>query len=119
MEGSILRHDPFLSRPSGSELYGSEKGSQAAGWDGARVVAGTRRRGGRTIQSWVKPEVDPPMGVARCRTGVFHGRDDRAPLFCAARGSCKWEVTPSRNAIFNHELIEFSVSVAPSTTYRR
>ena len=34
---------------------------------GGRVVAGTRRRGGRAVQSWVKPEVDPPMGGARGR----------------------------------------------------
>jgi hypothetical protein len=26
------------------------------------VVAGTRHRGGRAVQSWVKPEVDTPMG---------------------------------------------------------
>jgi hypothetical protein len=50
---------------------------------------------------WVKPEVDPPMGGARCRAGVFHGRDDRAPLFCAARGSCKWEVNRPRGTHFS------------------
>ena len=47
--------------------------SQAAGCDGACVVAETRRRGGRAVQSWVKPEVDPPMGVARCRAGGVNG----------------------------------------------
>jgi hypothetical protein len=84
------------------------RGSRTSGQDGARVVAGTRRRGGRAVQSWVKPEVDPPMGVARCRASFFHGRDDRAPLFCAARGACKWEASSSYCAFFNHELIEFS-----------
>jgi hypothetical protein len=65
-------------------VYSDIRGSRTSGQVGARVVAGTRRRGGRVVQSWVKPEVDPPMGVVRCRAGFFHGRDDRAPLFCAA-----------------------------------
>ena len=53
----------------------------------ARGLMGATRRGGGAFRSWVKPEVDPPMGVARCRASFFHGRDDRAPLFrAAARG---------------------------------
>ncbi len=84
-EGPSSGMTHFLAAPPARSSTGRRiAASQAAGRDGARVVAGTRRRGGRAAQSWVKPEVDPPMGGARCRAGVFHGRDDRAPLFCTA-----------------------------------
>jgi hypothetical protein len=65
--------------------------SQAAGRDGARVVAGTRRRGGRAVQSWVKPEVDPPMGLRAAARVSFTVETTVLPSFALPRGSCKWE----------------------------
>jgi hypothetical protein len=36
----------------------------------ARGLMGAKRRGGGTVQSWVKPEVDPPIGCALPREVV-------------------------------------------------
>ncbi len=62
------------------------RGSRTSGQDGARVVAGTRRRGGRAVQSWVKPEVDPPMGVRAAARVFFTVETTVLPTFALRAG---------------------------------
>ena len=56
--GSIVPHDPFFCREAAS--YGNVTVSVVA----AHGVIGAMRRAGIVVQSWVKPEVDPPKVCA-------------------------------------------------------
>jgi hypothetical protein len=46
------------------------------------------------------------MGLRAAARVFFTVETTVLPSFALPRGSFKWEVTPSRNAIFNHELAQ-------------
>ena len=45
-------------------IFQPQSGVSADAGNGLRGVMGTRRRGDGAVQSWVKPEVDPPRVCA-------------------------------------------------------
>jgi hypothetical protein len=136
MGGSILRHDPFFSRPSGSELYGSENSGVSggrAGWgarrsgnetpwwpDGSVLGQANRshgRGGGSTSQmarraqragARARQRLTLQWGCALPRGCFSRSRRPCSPLLRCRAGRVNGRASSSRNTFFNHELIEFS-----------